>query len=190
MIALRRLAADACLPIVAVALAAAISACGSSAPATTAPSGRPSSGPVPSAGSSAAPIASAALTPVPGGPTGPALGPTVGPPTTTDTEIGPIFDELPPSFPILNGAEPGEIGDGPNSGSYAVNMSTGDASRAIATALTASGWVVDVGSPLEDGTVVLDATHDPAGCRTEVRFTPLSGTVVMSVLYGASCPFS
>jgi len=61
---------------------------------------------------------------------------------------------------------------------------------ALRTALTRADWTVDVGSPLEDGTVVLDATHAPAGCKAEVRLRPESGTVSMSVLYGAACPFS
>jgi hypothetical protein len=129
------------------------------------------------------------LTAVPGGNASTAAGPSVQLPTTTDTEFGTIFDALPPSFPKLPGQEPGETGSGPTSGSYAVNLSATDARTRIAAALTAAGWAVDVGSPLEDGTTVLEATHAPAGCRTEVRFTPLSGTVIMSVLYGASCPF-
>jgi hypothetical protein len=181
MTAPRRPAAAPLVPILLIGLAALAAACGSSAPATSGPSARPTS--AASVGSS--PV----LTAVPGGAASPVLGPTVGPPTTTDTEFGPIFDALPPSFPTLPGQEPGEVGSGPTSGSYAVNLTIPEASRAMQTALTAAGWSVDAGSPLEDGTVVLEATHAPAGCRTEVRFTPLSGTVIMSVLYGASCPF-
>ena len=52
------------------------------------------------------------------------------------------------------------------------------------------GWTVDAGSPLEDGTVVLEATGAPAGCKAEIRFTPVSGSLIMEVLFGASCPFS
>ena len=43
----------------------------------------------------------------------------------------------------------------------------------ITTHLTEAGWTVDVGSPLEDGSVVLEAQGPPDGCRAEVRFTPL-----------------
>ena len=100
-----------------------------------------------------------------------------------------IFDSLPPHFPKLPGQEPGGTTTGPTSGSFVANTTVGAAVGAIRAALTAAGWSVDVGSPLEDGSVVLEANHAPAGCRTEVRFTPLSGTVSMSVLYGASCPF-
>jgi hypothetical protein len=69
-------------------------------------------------------------------------------------------------------------------------MTADDAARTMAEALTALGWTTDVGSALEDGTVVLDAGGTREGCAAEVRFTPTSGTVVMSVLYGADCPFS
>ena len=170
------------LPLVSItaAILAILSACG---PAAT---------PVPTATPSPAP----SLTPVPGGPSGPAaspvLGPTAGPPTTTEVQgFGQIFDSLPPSFPKLLGATPAETGVGPTSGTFAADM--GDAaaaSRTMRDDLISRGWSVDVGSPLEDRTVVLEATHEPAGCKAQVRFTPASGSLIMSVLYGASCPFS
>jgi hypothetical protein len=152
----------------------------------------------PTASSSPAPSASAApstatvpsLTPVPGGPSNPAVSASIELPTTTATEFGEIWDALPPSFPRLPGQEPAETGAGPASGSFAVNMSADDAARTMAAALTTLGWTADVTSALEDGTVVLEATGAREGCVAEVRFTPTSGTVVMSVLYGADCPFS
>ena len=176
----RRWAVDPLLPILAIAVAVGLIACGRSVPATP----KPSTAALPSA------APSAELTAVPGGPSITTNGASAGPPTTTETEFGEIFDALPASFPKLPGQEPAETGDGPVSGSFAVNMGADDAALAMAAALTRLGWTADVTSPLEDGTVVLDATHAPAGCRTEVRFTPRSGTVIMSVLYGASCPFS
>ena len=179
MTALRR-AADAPRPILAIVLALGFAlvvvGCGSTAPATTRPS-------------ASSPLASPRLTAVPGGNASAVAGPSVQLPTTTDTEFGTIFDALPPSFPTLPGQEPAETGAGPTSGSFAVNLSAADASAAIASALAQAGWGIDVGSPLEDGTVVLHATRSPAGCKVEARFTPRSGTVIMSVLYGASCPF-
>jgi hypothetical protein len=126
---------------------------------------------------------------VPGGPSGRPAGTSVHPPSTTSTDFGQIFDSLPASFPKLPGQEPAETGEGPTSGSFAVNMDPGAASRAMQTALIAAGWTADVGSPLEDGTVVLEAARS-SGCKAEIRFTPRSGTVIMSVLYGAACPFS
>ena len=178
MTALRRRAADPLVPILVVALAVLAVACGTGATIS----------PRPSAAASVAPP-SPAVTAVPGGPASPVVGASVGPPTTTDTEFGKIYDLLPSTFPRLPGQQPAETGAGPTSGSFAVNTTAAAASKAIQAALTAQGWTVDVGSPLEDGSIVLEAAHAPPGCKTEVRFTPLSGTVVMSVLYGASCPF-
>ncbi len=174
MTARRRWAASHLILILAIAFALVASACGSTAPATP----RPSAG----AGRSTAPI----LTPVPGQGS-PAATATL--PTTTGTEFGAIWDALPSSFPKLPGQQPAEIGAGATSGSFAVNGDAATASQAMATALRAQGWTVDLGSPLEDGTVVVEATGTNEGCAAEVRFTPMSGTVVMSVLYGAECPF-
>jgi hypothetical protein len=169
------------LPILAVALALIAAACGPSAPATA----RPSSPSTPSAVP-----ATPELTAVPGGAPTPVVGATVGPPTTTDTGFGRIWDELPASFPTLPGQQPAETGAGATSGSFAIlNMDVATASQTMAASLRALGWTVEVGSALEDGTVVLDAGGVREGCAAEVRFTPLSGTVAMSVLYGADCPF-
>jgi hypothetical protein len=124
---------------------------------------------------------------VPGGPASPAI--RASPPTTTETEFGTIYDSLPSNFPTVPGQEPAETGAGPTSGSFATTLSVTDARKVIEVGLIAQGWRVAVGSPLEDGTVVLEATA-AKGCKAEVRFAPTSGTVIMSVLYGASCPFS
>lgn len=173
MIALRRRAAGSPLLVLAAALVLLGAACS------------PASSPSPTARSSAADP-----TPVPGGSATPALQPSVVLPTTTDTEFGRIWDALPPSFPKLPGQQPAETGAGPTSGAFAVNMTADDAAETLARALAQLGWTVDVASPLEDGTVVLDAGGAREGCAAQVRFTPMSGTVVMSVLYGAECPFS
>jgi hypothetical protein len=108
--------------------------------------------------------------------------------TETKTAIGRIWDGLPPSFPKLPGQTESEIGSA-TSGLFVANVSGAAASQAIENALKAQGWAVDVGSPLEDGTIVLEATGQAAACKAEVRFTPQSGIVTMAVLYGAACPF-
>jgi hypothetical protein len=146
---------------------------------TVSPSPSPTTPPAPS------------LTAVPGGSSASAEpAPSVSQ-TNTDTEVGRIWDSLPPSFPRISGAEPIETGTGPTSGTFAVGTSREDAVATIRVGLAALGYNVDVGSPLEDGSVVLDAGggEDPE-CRIEVRFTPLSGTITMAVLYGSACPFS
>jgi hypothetical protein len=135
-------------------------------------------------------VTAPSLTPVPGGPSSSTAGASPTLPSTTVTESGRIWDALPPSFPRLPGQEPADTGGGATSGSFAVNMTADDAARAMAAALTTLGWTADVSSALEDGTVVLHAVGTREGCVAEVRFTPASGTVIMSVLYGSECPFS
>jgi hypothetical protein len=168
--ALRRRAAR---PLLMLATAVAVVAAAGCAtgPGRSTPAGPAGSGP----------------TAVPGGRASQAA--SVRPPSTTETEFGTIYDSLPSTFPKLVGQEPAPTGAGPTSGSFVANMSVTDARKIIEVGLIAQGWRVAVGSPLEDGSVVLEATA-AGGCKTEVRFVPLSGTVIMSVLYGASCPFS
>ncbi|HUQ77951.1 MAG TPA: hypothetical protein VM427_03640 [Patescibacteria group bacterium] len=161
-----------------IALALLGAACNPSGPSLSSRSPSPSTAPEPS------------LTAVPGGPSSPAGSAAASVPTTTETDFGRIWDALPASFPTLPGQQPADPGSGPTSGSFIVNMTPDDAARAMAAALTNLGWTADVASALEDGTVVLAADGMREGCASEVRFTPMSGTVVMSVLYGAECPFS
>lgn len=172
MIALRRRAARPLLAAVIVVAVALVAGCG--AAATPRPSGTPSRAP-----------GTPALTPVPGG-----TAPAPSLPSTTDTSFGRIWDALPSWFPKLPGQKPADTGGGPTSGSFAANMDVDAAVRLVESGLLANGFTVDAGSPLEDGTVVLNASGAREGCAAEVRFTPMSGTVVMSVLYGADCPFS
>jgi hypothetical protein len=180
---LRRPAASLLVAITA-ALFTMMAACSPAAP--TAPTGTASASG--SSGTNAEP----SLTPVPGGPGGPARSAVAShaPRTTTEVEgFGTISDTLPASFPKLPDQTESEVSS-PASGLFVSNLDPGAASKLIAAALRAQGWKVDVGSPLEDGTVVLEATVAPTGCKTEVRFTPASGSILMSVLYGAACPSS
>jgi hypothetical protein len=175
---LHRWAAHPPVPVLAIALALMVVACGPAAPTP-----RPATSSTPS---SVAP----SLTPVPGGSTAAASPAASTSQSDTQTEVGRIWDSLPPSFPKIAGAVPIETGSGPTSGTFALGTTLAAAVASIRAGLTGLGYNVDVGSPLEDGTVVLDAGggEDPE-CRIEVRFTPLSGTISMAVLYGAACPF-
>jgi hypothetical protein len=177
---LHRWAAPPPVTILAIVLVLLAVACGPTAPT-----------PRPAASSTPSPSAAASLTPVPGGSTAAASPAASVSQSDTQTEVGRIWDSLPPSFPSIAGAVPIETGSGPTSGTFAVGTPLDTAVASIRAGLTTLGYNVDVGSPLEDGTVVLDAGggEDPE-CRIEVRFTPLSGTITMAVLYGAACPFS
>jgi hypothetical protein len=157
--------------VVLITTIAIVSACGSTNPTSPTPSASP---------------ANPTLTPVPGGPsTAPPAAASVG---QTDTEFGRIWDGLPPSFPRLPGSTPTDL-PGAFSGAFAIPGEPEPAAEALRAALVGHGFRAEVGTPLEDGTVVVDAGDATAACRIEARLTPRSGTVVMSVLYGASCPY-
>ena len=178
MIEPRHRAARALLPILAIVATTVALAC---SPAATVPTSRPST-----ASNSIAP----SLTPVPGGSGTLAK---ASPVTQSDskTAIGRIWDAVPASFPLVKGSAAIETGSGPTSGTFAVGSSVADAVATVEAGLRSMGLTVDAGSPLEDGSVVLEARGGAnPGCRIEVRFTPLSGTITMAVLYGAACPFS
>jgi hypothetical protein len=57
-------------------------------------------------------------------------------------------------------------------------------------ALEAAGFRTEgVSGPLEDGSVVIDSTGPVAGCRVQTTIVRRGGVTMMTVLYGASCPF-
>lgn len=175
--ALRRRTADPPIPILAVALALLVVACGSSV--------TPS---LPSAPSTAH---EPSLTPVPGGSSAGSPSPITVTQTNTDTQVGRIWDALPKTFPRIADAIVIENFPSPTSGAFAVGANVADAVATMRAGLTGLGYNVDVGSPLEDGSVVLDAGGgENPECRIEVQFTPQSGTTRMVVLYGSACPFS
>jgi hypothetical protein len=181
---LRRLAADPLVPILVLTLAVVAIGCAGPAATPSVATARP----VPSP-SAVASTSAPSLTPVPGGGATPVGGASIGPPGTTNvTGFGRILDALPPSFPKLPGQEAADTGAGPTSGSVVANLDVAAASATIQTALQASGWTVDAGSPVEDGSVVLEASG-PNACKAEIRFTPQTGSVIMTVLYGATCPY-
>ena len=157
------------------------SSAGSTAVASAASSAASSSAPSPSSGQPS-------LTPVPGAPSS---APATPLPSTTNTEFGRVWDALPPSWPEMPGQSESEIASGASAG-LVVDGAPVALANLLATELERHGWHVDVGSPLEDGTVVVEATHAPAGCKVEARFSGDAagsdpGTLI--VYYGAACPF-
>lgn len=140
----------------------------------------------PSPSASAGPTDGPSITPVPGAPSRP---PASNLPSTTNTEFGRIWDELPTSFPKLPAQAPTDLGSA-TSGTFVVNGNASALATRMRGLLEQQGWAVDVGSPLEDGSIVLEAAGTAEGCKSEVRFTPASGTVVVAVLLAAACPFN
>ena len=137
---------------------------------------------------------SSALPSPPGGsPSGPSLTAIPGgsnAATQTDTAWGRIWDALPPSFPLPQGAIPTETRDGPITASFAVGASGEQAADLVQRGLRAAGYSVEaLSGPFEDGSFVVDAVGAVPDCRVQVRLTPLSGTTRMAVMFGAGCPF-
>ena len=160
------------------ALGLAVAACSTTVlptpSASTRPTGEPRLTPV-----------SGELSPTPEG----TLPPTSEP--ESNPAVGPIWEALPPSWPPLPGQTESEVGTDASAMLRVKGQPVALAGQ-LRTALQARGWTVDVGSPLEDGSVVVDATHAPAGCRLEAQFHPDqigSNDGGLVVYYGAACPF-
>lgn len=156
------------LPALAVAaLAVALAACGGAASSPT---------PAPTAEPTAAPT---------DGATDPAA------PSQTDTEWGRIWDALPEDFPRYPGGTPAEdVSPDPVSGAYA--LAEGDPAQIaewMQTSLEMATYSTEaLSGPLEDGGYVLDSTGD-GDCRIRTTITPMGTLIVVTVRYGAACPF-
>ncbi len=109
----------------------------------------------------------------------------------TDTEWGRIWDTLPSRFPEIPGARPSEeAATGPASATFVIG---GDVSRQVAAALVTllagAGFPTGgLGTPLENGAYVLEATGPTAGCKLQVTVEPMGGETLVTILYGAACP--
>jgi hypothetical protein len=164
-------------------------ACGSS---NTTPTSAASSAP-PSVAPSPAPVVTspppAELTPVPGGETASPPGEPGSTPTQTDTAWGRIWDAVPDSFPRPAGSTPADSIAGPVSAAFSVGAGAQEATSAVKAGLDAAGYTTDQSGPLEDGSFVLDSTGTRSGCLVQTTLAPQSGTTLMTVMYGAGCPF-
>ena len=129
----------------------------------------------------------ASLTPVPNG-ASPGLPGSGGVPTQTETAWGRIWDRVPDSFPLPQGAIATDTGEGAVSGSFAIGASADQAADFMQARLQAAGYSFEsLEGPAEDGGMTLNAVA-AAGCGLQIRLTPLSGTTQMTVMYGAACP--
>jgi hypothetical protein len=116
--------------------------------------------------------------------------PAATPPTTTDTAWGRIWDGLPAAFPSYPKAEPAAAGDGPASAILAVPAKAATAAAWYRSALARAGYGIDaVSGPLEDGSLVIDATGSPPACHVEVSLVPHGGSSTATILLGAACPY-
>jgi len=106
----------------------------------------------------------------------------------TDTDWGRIWDTLPPSFPRFPGAKPSEP-TGPASATVVIPSDVQTATSWMKAALDAGDWATTIGGPLEDGGMALDSVGPADGCQVSTRIAKVGGVTIMTILYGASCPF-
>ena len=172
-----------------LAIALIAAACGGSGPAATVPSVVPP----PSAMVAASPAAVASsptadLTPVPGGSTASPISPS-GTPTQTTTAWGRIWDALPASFPRVPASAPTDAIAGPASAAFVVDAGPPAVTATVKRLLDNAGYTTDQSGPLEDGSFVLDSTGPTPGCKVQTTLAPQAKTTLMTVLFGAACPF-
>lgn len=123
-------------------------------------------------------------------PTDPGATPRPSLPGQTDTDWGRIWDALPEAFPRYPGAGPTETGEGPAS----AILDVGDAEPTeVATfyqsALEGAGYsTLSLSGPREDGSREIETVGE-SNCRIRTTITPLGGTTIVTILYGADCPF-
>jgi hypothetical protein len=112
-------------------------------------------------------------------------------PTQTDTAWGRIWDAVPPSFPTYPGAGPTETGEGPAS----AILDVGDADPAevatfYQTAILGAGFsTVESAGPMENGGFQVTGGGPNLGCAVQLTIDPLGGSTIVTILYGAECPF-
>jgi hypothetical protein len=106
---------------------------------------------------------------------------------------GAAWDALPPGFPVPAGAkpaDPGDPADGPVSGVFVVDGAPADVATAVQNGLTAAGYSTEaLSGPLEDGSLIVDSVGLDPACRVQTRVRPLGGTTMITVLFGAACPW-
>lgn len=122
-------------------------------------------------------------------PTGAATDPAE--PSQTDTEWGRIWDALPADFPRYPGGTLAEdVSPDPVSAAY--SLSEGDPAQIaewVQTSLEMATYSTEgLSGPFEDGGYVLDSVGD-GECRIRTTVTPMGTLILVTVRYGAACPF-
>lgn len=125
-------------------------------------------------------------------PTDPATTPVPTPPGQTDTPWGRIWDGLPSRFPTYPGAHPTITDGAPTSATLdAGGADPAAVVNAYKTALEAAGWMtVGLSGPMEDGSHQLTSALFQSECLVQTSATPLGASTIITILYGAACPFS
>jgi len=184
------------VPVLAFALVLGLAACGrtaSPAPATTRPAVTPTTPSAPTAAGGPTHAATSAPDPteVPGGETPGAAEPTEPPAVTgptTQTDWGAITDTLPDGFPVFPDAAIADPPAEPVSGAFITTAGVDEVATWYRDALESTGkTTLDLSSPLEDGSRVLDMQGDLPECRLRLTFRPEGGSTMITVLVAAGC---
>jgi hypothetical protein len=126
-------------------------------------------------------------------PTEPGITPTTDPEPSAgqaDTSWGRIWDRLPASFPVYPGSSPIETGIGPASAEVSTDAPVTTVVAFYRGALESAGYAtIGVDGPLEDGSQVISSSGSAAGCRIQTSVERLGSLTVVTVLFGAECPF-
>lgn len=173
----------------AIGLAAAVSM---ALAACTGPAAGPPGAPGTTAPTTAPAKTGAATTPKPSAVASSAAashGPVGTPVGTTQTAWGRILDAVPAEFPVFPGATRADPPpSGPASGTWATKAPVDEVANWYRDALLAAHFAkADLGSPLEDGSRVLDAQGDNAACKAQLTVAPAGSLTLITVLLGAAC---
>lgn len=114
-------------------------------------------------------------------------------PGTFELAWGTAWDALPPGFPVpanAKPADPGDPADGPVSGAFVVDGAPDDVAKAMQNGLGTAGYSTEaLSGPFEDGSLVIDSVGLDPACRVQTRVRALGGTTMITVLFGAACPW-
>lgn len=111
--------------------------------------------------------------------------------TQTDTDWGRIWDALPAGFPVYPDAvETEEAGAGePVSAAFSSPAAAAEIATRLQSRLELATFSTEaLSGPLEDGGFVLDSVGDE-DCRIQTTVAPAGALTIITVRYGADCPF-
>ncbi len=156
---------------------------GVASPAMTSPATSPATSPTDATGPSPS------STQVAGGDTG---SPAASPGTFT-VAWGEAWDALPSGFPIPSDADvadPGDPADGPVSGAFVSDRTPDEVATQVKAALNAAGYSTEaLSGPSENGALVVDAVGLDPACRIQATVRPFGTRTMLTVLFGAACPW-